>query len=145
EATAGTKRDGKTEGGKTPEENEYISAEKQPQGPQVDQIVMIFPGSDPTPNNWQQADTKISEKSAKDKVSNNSDVKTEASARPKEPKSQAGEERREEDKKKEEPAKPPPPPQQIIVKIEQPKTQPTSSDPPKSDPPPTPKKKKCCP
>lgn len=57
------------------------SLTEKPTGPQVDQIVMIFPGeettywksklihwilgADPTPNNWQQ-NTKLSEKSAKD-------------------------------------------------------------------------------
>ncbi|GMR54463.1 hypothetical protein PMAYCL1PPCAC_24658, partial [Pristionchus mayeri] len=72
EATAGTKRDGKTEGGKTEGDatNEVTApSNKQPKGPQVDQIVMIFPAPAPapTPNNWQQADKKVSEKSAKDK------------------------------------------------------------------------------
>ncbi|GMR58759.1 hypothetical protein PMAYCL1PPCAC_28954, partial [Pristionchus mayeri] len=102
EATIGTKREGKTEGDATKEATasaEPTNTNRQPKGAQVDQIVMIFPGSDPapTPNNWQAV--KLSEKSAKDqgpKDMSKTDKRTEAtlkSAKSKEPVSQTGEKR----------------------------------------------------
>ncbi|GMT09808.1 hypothetical protein PFISCL1PPCAC_1105, partial [Pristionchus fissidentatus] len=113
-------------------------------GPQVDQIVMIFPGQPQPPTNWQ--DQKLSEKSAKplgddfEISKTDAEGRTEVTAKSQKP---APKEEKPKEEPKPAPPVPPPPPQQIVVKIEQPKTQPTSSDPPKSEE--APKKKKCCP
>ncbi|GMS82465.1 hypothetical protein PENTCL1PPCAC_4640, partial [Pristionchus entomophagus] len=145
DATAPSKKDGKTDADQSKEATaESKKTNRQPKGPQIDHVVMIFPGSDPapppapSPANWAQKEDKepIKEESAKSKepISQTEEAKTEM-------------DKKEEKKAAPPPPPPPPPPQQVIVRIEQPKTQPFSQ--PSSDGPPKPvaqpKKKKCCP